>query len=204
MPKKKSDKKLLKELIDKGYGEDERKKRLELYKKRIQGKHANRQNQASPGYKQLTKDTRTEQAGMTCSPAFGSDKNVARGKNKTLDPKLRRRIDNYAYKNGCAVTGGKERIISLLTVINPFLKDFVSPHFIKLLLLGKGYKEETPYQFCLLDNMEALFYGARFILGYDRPAHNLEERKACEEKVKVLEGHFKNRLPLVLVFLKRF
>jgi hypothetical protein len=206
MSMKKSDKKLLKELIDKGYGEAERKKRREILNKKTKSQLKARQTKAD---NEADKDTAALKSAAfpensSANEETANSKGEAWGVYRLLDPKVRRRIDSFAFKSGCKVVGGKETIISLLTIFNPYMKDYVSNDFLKLLLWGKGYKEANPYHYCLFDNLDALFFASRFLLGYDRLAHGTDEKKAAEERVKQIEEHLKNKAPLILTFLKRF
>ena len=69
---------------------------------------------------------------------------------------------------------------------------------------GKGFKNDKPEKYCLLDNMDALFYSSGFLLGYYRAFSNSIQKKEIEDNVKKIHIHINNKLPYGLEFLKIF
>lgn len=206
--KVKTEQRLLKELLEKGYGEDERKKWRERYRRKIKARLEMQKRKNSKfsrteneyAYNENDNDIYDPEGGAI-TPAYKSEPGDTANK---ISPSLRRKIDSYAYRNRFKTTKLKERILSFFTVINPGIKDFVNQDLIEILVKGKGFKNDDPSKYCLIDNIDALFYSSGFLLGYYRSFSNSIQKKEIEDNAKKIQTHIRNKMPYGIEFLKVF
>ena len=85
-----------------------------------------------------------------------------------IHPSLRRKINKWAFRNNLGMIGFRERFSDFLTYFNPHLKDYVSDDFIRLLLMRRDFRSVNPYEFGILETIDALFHTSRFLLGRER------------------------------------
>ncbi len=205
MSKIKTELRLLKELLEKGYGEDERKKWRERYRKNLKARLEMQKKRKDKATEYKYQDNSEYVTSDVYNPEETIKNNIKIEQPvNNISPKLRRKIDSYAYKNRYKTTKLKERILSFFTFINPGIKDMVNQDLIEILVKGKGFKNDKPDKYCLLDNMDALFYSSGFLLGYYRSFSNSIQKKEIEDKVKRIHTHINNKLPYGLEFLKIF
>ena len=202
MPKHKSKKKLLEELLYKGYGEDERKKWREKYRKNLLVKL---ELQKKKKTKQKTIDFNPDNSRIQTNiqDQFSTVKNAAKIQ-KIPDLKLRRLVDSYAYKNKFKITKFRERLFSLFTIINPGIKDYVNRDLIKFLVAGKGFKNTEPKSYCLLDNLDALFYTSGYLTGNYRQYHYSITKAEMNERIGALQNDIKKMMPFAMIFFNKF
>ena len=210
MSKTKTERTLLKELLEKGYGEDERKKWRERYRRNLkarlemQKKRKNKPAESSRKYEhehEISNEHNEDNPEASETTAYNQKPEETYNH---ISSKLRRKIDSYAYRNNYKTTKLKERILSFFTFFNPGIKDFANEDLIEILIKGKGFKNEEPEKYCLLDNIDALFYASGFLLGYYRSFSNSIQRKEVEDNVKKIHTHIRNKLPYGIDFLKVF
>ncbi|HUV07035.1 MAG TPA: diguanylate cyclase [Spirochaetia bacterium] len=173
MYKRKTDERLLQELLSQGYGVDERKKWREKWRRNLQ---------ASTELERRKQSRRIEPTPASLSPggaalsegkeglsrAVSGEKELRRRAQDfatTISPGMRRRIDAYAYRGSYKVTGIRERFFSFLTIFFPRIKDNSNDSLIRLLVLGHGYRSDNPAAYCLMDNLDALYYSSRVLMG---------------------------------------
>jgi diguanylate cyclase (GGDEF)-like protein len=104
-----------------------------------------------------------------------------------IPPRLRRRINRWAYKNGLSMARMPELINDLLAVFDKRRKDYVSRKFLELLGRRRGFLASNPFEYSLIDTLDALRFASRRLLGADRPGRRMAERelaKSIEEEVK--------------------
>jgi GGDEF domain-containing protein len=175
MYRAKSDESLLKELLERGYGTDRREEwrkkrrknlraRLELEKRRADGPQ-------SPDTYETLRSTPLGRKTESGTQRRAEDA-VAR-----LPAKLRRRIDAFAHKRKYKITGLEERFRSFLTHFNRGIKDRAARELIRILVDGRGYLRDLPGVYCLRDNLDALYFCGRNLLGEGRSARLLDLKK---------------------------
>ncbi len=117
--------------------------------------------------------------------------------------KLRRRINRYAYFNKYLITGFAEYFGNLLTLFNPFKKDFVNDRLIRRLVVRKGWTEYSPYDYTLIDNLDALYFCARSFIGIRGGEGDLKDQRN-RTILTAVQSSFRNRDPFALQFFRHF
>ena len=109
--------------VEKGYGEDERKKWRERYRKKLKARmdlQKRRKNKLTGSGNEYAYDEEINDVydpeGSAITPVYNTKPEESTNK---ISPSLRRKIDSYAYRNRYKTTKLKERILSLFTFINP-------------------------------------------------------------------------------------
>jgi diguanylate cyclase (GGDEF)-like protein len=104
-----------------------------------------------------------------------------------IPPGLRRRINRWAFRNGLSIARVGELWGDFLAIFSKNRKDYVSRKFLELLGRRRGFLTSNPFEYSLIDTLDALRHASRRLLGADRPGRRLAERelaKAIEEEVK--------------------
>jgi diguanylate cyclase (GGDEF)-like protein len=78
---------------------------------------------------------------------------------------LRRRINRYAYRNGFLITRFRERMDDALSVFDQSRPDFVNRALLRVLAEEKGYRGQNPFQLSFADNLDMLRDSALRLLG---------------------------------------
>jgi GGDEF domain-containing protein len=206
MYKGKTDEKLLQELLNKGYGEDERKLRREkwLRNQKVRRDLEHRRNGRYPP--SIIKQRESSEEMML--PPEPADESDLHGRDqdavKSLASKLRRRIDAYAYRNGYLVTGLFERCLSICTVFFPHIKDYINKRLLRRLVRGKGFRWNNPFDYCLMDNLDALAFSSRFLLGSYKISRLSEIEPYEGKETNRITEDMAQREPFALDFFTRF
>jgi diguanylate cyclase (GGDEF)-like protein len=82
-----------------------------------------------------------------------------------VPPWLRRRINRYAYRNGFLITKLAQRLDDFMSYFDHSRPDFVSRPFLSYVADEKGYRKENPYNLSFIDTLEALRESAWRIMG---------------------------------------
>ena len=202
----KSNEKLLEELLERGYGAEERKKWRDkwLRNQKAQRDLAKRRaGKFPPSYPQGSPESPAGDAASGPEDE-GIFQRRAQDSVKAISPRLRRRIDAYAYRNGYLVVGIRERLRSMFSLFFPRIKDYVSNKAVRRLVVGKGFRWENPFNYCLADNLDALQFASRFLLGnYKTP--KFSDPIISDESISgYIRREIASRNPAAVEFLSRF
>ncbi len=195
-------------LRERGYGEEEARRRYDETLRRVQN-----QRRFVERRRLREEGSSRSSAGRRRSPTSGVE-DVAAGEESPkrrvedflpeVSPRLRRKINKWAFRNRFLICGLRERIADLLSYFNHRIVDAVNPRLIRLLVVKRGYLGDNPYNYTFIDNLDALYRSARILLGKDgavtrtiRPG----ERRDLEEDVR---QSMQIRDPFGLRFLERF
>ena len=194
MTRDKSDKDLLRELLERGYGPERR-------TQRPQQRGPIRRPGRGPVVRGVSAglDRRTEDSPEIPSPAGRLEDTLP-----PLAPPLRRRIDRYAYRNGFRATGLRERLRSLLSILRPNIPDRASGTLLRL-LVGRpravGREGTLP---SLEETLASLTASSRYLVGLDREADGSAIRRPDEEQVeKRVASSLRAQEPFLPVLLRR-
>ncbi len=121
-----------------------------------------------------------------------------------LTPALRRRINRWAFRSGLLITRTAERFSDFLSVFDKRRKDYVSRKFLELLGRRRGFLSSNPFEYSLIDTLDALRFSARKLLGADRPGRRLAEREMARTIEEEVKKSLSLREPFALDFLGLF
>lgn len=195
-------------LRQKGYGEEEARRRYDETLRRIQNQRrlAERRRRREEGSADSPAGRRRAQSPeVEAAPVGnGSPKRRVEDFLPEVSPRLRRRINKWAFRNHFLICGFRERFADVLSFFNPRIIDAVNPRLIRLLVVKRGYLGDNPYNYTFIDNLDALYRSARVLLGKDgalRRTIRPGERRDLEEDVR---QSMQIRDPFGLRFLERF
>ncbi len=163
MYREKANKELLQEIVDRGYGkvgsggwQDRRDRSVEavLRRKAPPGPESEESKSAHERGNHRTQYPTQEQIGPRVEDSI-----------KIISPALRRRIDRYAFRGRYKITGLIERLAGIFSFARIASADRVSHRLIRSLVIGKGFLIVRPTDYCLVDNLDALYFSSRVLLG---------------------------------------
>jgi diguanylate cyclase (GGDEF)-like protein len=163
--------KLYRSLRDKGYGEEEarRRSRAALEKLKAQKDLDERRRTAAgaPPQGQRAAAQKTRERRKVRPAAQPASDRARRAVDWLPDvpPWLRRRINHYAYRRGLLITRLPERVNDFLAIFDTSRGDYVNPALLRALSRTNGYRGENPSQLSFADTLEALADGAQRLLG---------------------------------------
>jgi diguanylate cyclase (GGDEF)-like protein len=183
--------KLYQSLREKGYGEEEarRRSRAALEKLRAQREADRRQRtterpdgsggDTKPASRDSTRKgagTPSRRSGATAPPSTAPRGTAAQNPRDAAARRatdglpaipvwLRRRINRYAYAKGFLITRFPERFDDFMTRFDRTRGDFANRAFIPLLCEQRGYEGRNPFQLSFIDSIDALRDSARRFLG---------------------------------------
>jgi diguanylate cyclase (GGDEF)-like protein len=195
-------------LRQKGYGEEEARRRYDETLRRIQNQRRlaeRRRRRVGGGDDDFV--GRRRGADPIAEPSSADAESPKRRVEDFLPevpPKLRRRINKWAFRNGFLICGLRERLADVFSYFNPQVIDGVNPRLLRLLVVKRGYLGDNPYNYTFIDNLDALYRSARVLLGKDsaiRRTIRPGERRSLEDDVR---QSMEIRDPFGLRFLERF
>jgi len=122
----------------------------------------------------------------------------------TVPPWLRRRINRYAYRNGFLITRFLERVEDLLSIFDPAREDCVSTAFMRLLAERRGYQGQNPFELSFIDDLDALHDSACTLLGHGPPRKAPAEDTGGNTRGDDVVRVLRSREPFALEFLGEF
>lgn len=155
------------DLREKGYGEEEARRRSRAALERVKSQSSVRERRSTEASPQPRRPSsmREQTAGTENAKIAPEPGKRAIDWLPTVPPWLRRRINRYAYRNGFLITRLLERVEDLLSVFDPGREDLVSFAFMRLLAEKKGYRGGNPFALSFIDNLDALRDSARTLMG---------------------------------------
>ena len=84
---------------------------------------------------------------------------------KIISPALRRRIDRYAFRFRYKITGLLERLAGIFSFARIASADRVNRRLTRNLVIGQGFLIARPSDYCLVDNLDALYFSSLVLLG---------------------------------------
>jgi diguanylate cyclase (GGDEF)-like protein len=169
--------KVYRSLREKGYGEEEARKRSRAALERLKS------------IREMEERRRAALAaqGGAAGPALAGASSAAAEKEQgrravdwvpAVPQWLRRRINRYAYKNGYLITRLPQRFDDFMSYFDHSRPDFVSRALLALLADERGFRGENPYHLSFIDTLDALRDSAGRLMG--RRAAGDPSRKAEE------------------------
>ena len=169
--------KVYRTLREKGYGEEEAKRRsraaLERMKRIKEMEDRRRAALAPPA----GADPAPPRAGPVRAPE-GEPGRRAVDWAPVVPQWLRRRINKYAYRNGFLITRLPQRLDDFMSRFDQSRPDLVSPSFLALMADERGFRGRNPYRLSFIDTLDALRESAARLLGRrggGAPSHKADE-----------------------------
>ncbi len=153
--------KIYRELRDKGYGEAAAQRRFEEAVRRMKAENQRsrepkeaprRPSHPAPGDKAVRPHSETQ--GRRADDWFPRTK-----------PAFRRRVNRWSYQQRLRAVGLRERFEDLVSWFRSDYPDLLNSRLIDLLADRKRYASYSPYEYTLLDTLDALHDAANVLLG---------------------------------------
>ncbi len=198
--------KVYRDLREKGYGEEETRRRSVAALERLKSQAI--KERRAPAAPPVT--PRKASSAREAGPLPSAQKPAEETGKRAIDwlpevpPWLRRRINRYAYRNGFLITRLLERVEDLLSLFDPAREDFVSFAFMRLLAERKEGRDGNPFALSFIDTLDALRVSARTFVGKGplgpEPPEETEGAAQGEDVVRLL----RSREPFALEFFGEF
>ncbi len=120
-----------------------------------------------------------------------------------MPPRLRRRIDQWAWRHGYLITRLPERLDDLLSIVDPRRKDFAGRPLLKLLAERRPLRGLNPFAYSFVDTLSALEETAGFLLGVRAPQRLADHEKA-RELAQAVRRSLESRDPFAVELLAEF
>ncbi|HEY9595812.1 MAG TPA: GGDEF domain-containing protein [Spirochaetia bacterium] len=164
--------KVYQSLRDKGYGEEEARRRSRIALERMQAIHdleERRTQRPSSG------GARAPSSGKTTGQQAPDMARRATDWAPEVPPWLRRQINRYAFQGGYLVTRLSERLDDILSHFDPTRPDYVNPVLLRLLADERGFRGRNPYYLSLIDDLDLLRDTASWLIGRPSPGRSGSE-----------------------------
>jgi diguanylate cyclase len=203
--------KVYRTLREKGYGEEEARRRshADLERLRAQRDLEDRRREAPP-----QPDASTERAtAVTGRPDALQAARAAAEEDlhrRALDwlpevpPWLRRRIGRYAFSKGFLITRLAERFDDFMSLFDNTRGDYASKALVRLLATEKGYRDQNPFQLSFIDSLNALRDSARILLGRASLSSKAVDREKAAARAEEVLKSLRAREPFAIVFFAVF
>jgi diguanylate cyclase (GGDEF)-like protein len=203
--------KVYRSLRDRGYGEEEARRRSREALARMKAKRdmeeRRKAGRTSKGEGEA-KDGRPAGAPgrSAAAPGLPASEKARRATDwvAPLPLPLRRKINGWSYRKGLRLARLPERFNDFLSLFDRTRKDFASRDFLALLGARRGYLTANPYDYSIADAVDALRHSARRLLGGERPARRIAEREAAKQIEEEVRRSLRAREPFAIDFLDLF
>ncbi len=111
-----------------------------------------------------------------------------------ISPKLRFKIDTWAFFNGYAITHFPEWFKDFFLIFNPRLKDYINNSLSELLLSEKGFRTGNPNKYSLRDTIYELVELSNLLLGSKSNINQSNIINEIREKSGAFTLEYLNRL----------
>lgn len=201
-------------LREKGYGEREARRRSQIALERLRAEHelaGRRGAPQRPREEQAVVERRERPGGAARNAAAdagaptASDGALRRAGDwlPDVEPRLRRRINGWAWRHGYLITRLRERLDDLASLVDPRRKDFASRALMRLLAERRVLRGMNPFSFSFVDTLSALQENAAVLLGARAPQRLADHEKA-RELAQAVRRSLDAREPFAVEFLSEF
>jgi diguanylate cyclase (GGDEF)-like protein len=197
--------KVYRDLREKGYGEEEARRRSRAALERLRSQATVRERRVVEAPVPARRAVPIREQG----PSSGIQKVGSEVGKRAIDwlPEvpawLRRRVNRYAYRNGFLITRLLERVEDILSVLDSKREDLVSFAFMRLLAEKKGYRGENPFTLSFIDDLDALRDSGRALMGrgaLGEPTDEIQGEAPGDDVARAL----RSREPFALEFFGEF
>lgn len=203
-------------LREKGYGEGEARRRSQIALERLRAEHeragrrrAPRRTREEPSVVERRRGPRESaridvvDAAEPAPSASGGTLRRAVDWLPDVEPRLRRRINAWAWRHGYLITRLHERLDDLASLVDPRRKDCASRALMRLLAERRVLRGLNPFSFSFVDTLAALEETAGFLLGARTPQRLADHEKA-RELAREVRRSLEAREPFAVEFLAEF
>jgi diguanylate cyclase (GGDEF)-like protein len=191
--------KLYRSLRDKGYGEEEARRRSKATYEKLRAEKMlaeRRRNAQAPA--------RTPAEQGTAAHRPPAEKSASGRRAVDWVPEvplfLRRRINRYAFRRSFLATGVAERFDDFMCTFDKTRGDYASRALLRYLADEKGWKGSNPYRLSFVDCLDALRDSARRILGTTEAGSRARSGDGAAEAL----GALRSREPFAVEFFSVF
>ncbi|MGA2974123.1 MAG: GGDEF domain-containing protein [Spirochaetia bacterium] len=172
-------KKVYRSLREKGYGEEEARRRSNAALEQWRAQKAIEERRRSSTLRTLppaagpgATSARKPGAEPARKPGAAADDRGRRAVDwlPEIPSWLRRRINRYAFRNGFLITRLPERFDDFISLFDRARGDYANRALIRLLADEKGYRGGNPFHLSFIDTLDALRFSAGRFLGRRAPA----------------------------------
>ena len=172
--------KVYRTLREKGYGEDEARKRSRAALENLTTLKAKEERRRNAAPQRGSAPTAVP------APAEGAPPEAARVQGRraidwlpVVPSWLRRQINKYSYKNGFLITRFPQRFDDFMSYFEKSRPDFISRALLALIADEQGFRGENPYHLSFIDTLDALRQSAWRLMG----RHDVGSPSAMEEEI---------------------
>lgn len=198
-------------LRDRGYGEEEARRRsqhaLERMKvqreqeERRRGKRMERAGSAGrePAVEGSVERTEVPRAGRADVSGRRAVDSLP-----VVSPALRRRINRWAFRAGLLITRLPERLEDFASIFDGSRPDCVNKALLRMLAARRTRRDAHPFEYSFLESLETLGAAARRLLGGAAPRATSLDREKARPREEAVRRSLAAREPFALEFFGRF
>lgn len=204
-------------LRDRGYGEEEARRRSQLALERMKARRQLEEKKQGK-LRDLEDRRRTQAADLSVAGAQARASRpggqpaartapLARRVGDTLPevaPRLRRRINRWAFSKGLLITRLPERLADFASIFDSSRPDCVNRSLLRLLAGRRGRREAHPFEYSLAESLEVLGDAARRLLGGPGAQATFLDREKARPAEEAVRRSLGAREPFALEFFGRF
>ena len=195
--------KIYRDLRDRGYGEEEARRRSQLALERMRAQREleerRRGRQAPPGAGRPD-----ERAAIPRAARPGESSRRVMDSLPVVPPRLRRRINSWAFRSGLAITRLLERLDDFASIFDSSRPDYVNKSLLRLLAARRARRDAHPFEYSFLESLDTLGAAARRLLGGTGSLASSLERETARLREEAVRRSLAAREPFALEFFGRF
>jgi diguanylate cyclase (GGDEF)-like protein len=162
--------KVYRELRDRGYGEAAAQKRFEEAVRRMKAENQRKRGASGGRERREQPDTPERPPRPVSGGKVGRHPTETTGRRAEdwfprAKPAFRRRVNRWSFRQRLLAVGFRERLEDLVSWIRSDVPDLINSRLVDVLADRKHYASYSPYEYTLLDTLDALHDTANVLLG---------------------------------------
>jgi hypothetical protein len=206
--------KIHRDLRDRGYGEEEARRRSQLALERMKARREMEERRRGKERELEERRRALQRVPVTgrsaAAPGALSAARPGVGGRRAVDalpavpPRLRRQINRWAFGRGLLITRLPERIADLASIFDEARPDLVNKALLRLLAARHPRGGVHPFEYSLVESLESLGGAARRLLGGPGDRAGMLEREKAHPHEEAVRRSLGQREPFALEFFGRF
>jgi len=195
--------KIHRDLRDRGYGEEEARRRSQLALERMRARREleeRRRGRPAPP----VAGRPAERSAVPSAARPGESGRRIVDSLPVVPPRLRRRINSWAFRSGLAITRLPERLDDFASIFDGSRPDYVNRALLRLLAARRARRDAHPFEYSFLESLDTLGAAARRLLGGTGSLASSLEREKAWPREEAVRRSLAAREPFALEFFGRF
>jgi diguanylate cyclase (GGDEF)-like protein len=195
--------KVHRDLRDRGYGEEEARRRSQLALERMK---VQREQEERRREKRNTRvvERPTERPDVHRPARAGASGRRAVDSLPVVPSALRRRINRWAFRAGLLITRLPERLEDFASIFDGSRPDYVNKALLRMLAARRARRDAHPFEYSLIESLETLGSAARRLLGGPASHATSLDREMTRPREEAVKKSLAVREPFALEFFGRF